>query len=101
MGLATVVRRGVESVGLFAQDHRGITSYSQLEVVHAIPGLNRTRFAARPLGNHLHADPEAAAADRCLRAEFCDRGGYQEVALVRPPRTQLSEWLRRGGSSSS
>ena len=57
--------------------------------------------AARPLGNHLHADPEAAAADRCVRAEFCDRGGYQEVAIVRPPRTQLSEWLRRGGSSSS
>ena len=72
-----------------------------LRGVALVPGCRIYLRAARPLGNHLHADPEAAAADRRLRAEFCDRGGYQEVALVRPPRTQLSEWLRRGGSSSS
>ena len=72
-----------------------------LRGVALVPGCRIYLRAARPLGNHLHADPEAAAADRCVRAEFCDRGGYQEVAIVRPPRTQLSEWLRRGGSSSS
>lgn len=69
-------RRGLESVGLFAQDHLGITSYSALEKVHAIPGYNRSLFN-RSLSR---ADGEARAALTALREhqcrrQLCRRGG--------------------------
>lgn len=63
-------QRGLESVGIFAQDHRAITSYSVLTQVHAIPGLNQTRFAGRPLGK---ADGEVRRALNALRERQCLR----------------------------
>ena len=62
-------RRGLESVGIFAQDHLGITSYSQLERVHAIPGLDNSLFN-RSLGV---ANAEAREALTSLRERQCKR----------------------------
>lgn len=51
------------------QDHIGITSYSQLEVVHAIPGLNKS-FHPR----HLRlADGGVRAELTRLREHQCRR----------------------------
>ena len=62
-------QRGIESVGVWGQDHLGITSYSQLEVVHAIPGMNHT-FHPRALHR---ADSEVRAELTRLRAHQCRR----------------------------
>lgn len=41
--------------------------------------LRASAALCRGHGCHLHADPEVPDEERVVRAEFCDRGAYQEV----------------------